>query len=77
VLTSEIEKEVFAEIERGTRVLVGIVNRWPNYRREIVLELLGAAAAAAESFGVDSVSAVTRIVSQCGRPAELIPPKGS
>jgi hypothetical protein len=76
-LPPEVDKELLEELERGTRAVIGLVSRWPNYRREIAIELLGAAAGTAESFGVDATATVARIVAQCGKPAELIPPKGS
>jgi hypothetical protein len=76
-LPPEVAKEILEELTRGTDALVRLVNRWPNYRREIATELLGAAAGSAASFGVDPVDAVARIIVECGMPAELVPPKGS
>jgi hypothetical protein len=76
-LPPEVTKEILEEITRGTEATVRLVSKWPNYRREITTELLGAAAGAAASFGVNPVETVARILVECGMPAELVPPKGS
>lgn len=44
----ELEQEVTAELDRSLKALVPIIARWPNFRRQIAMEFLGAAVGTAD-----------------------------
>lgn len=70
----ELEAMLFAEVDRSTAALVAMVTRWPDWRKRLVQELLGAAVGACDTFGGDAEQVVSNIRRDCGKAAELLPP---
>lgn len=76
-LPPELQALIEAENDRGNVAFCAIVERWPNFRKQVAVAVLGMAVASADSMGVDVEGFIRELRARFPKPDVLVPPRAS